>query len=41
MGVGEGLTPRPGTPFHTDSNELLFISIALMLTEMSVDCDCT
>jgi hypothetical protein len=38
-GVGEGLTPHLGTPFHTDSNELIFVSMALTLTEILVDCD--
>jgi len=28
-----------GTPFHADSNELLFVSMALTLTEILVDCD--
>ena len=28
-----------GTPFHTDFNELLFVSIALTLMEISVDFD--
>jgi hypothetical protein len=39
MGVGKDLTPHLGTPFHTDSNELLFGLIALILTEILVDCD--
>ena len=29
----------PGTPFRADFNELFFVSIALALTEISVDCD--
>lgn len=33
--------PLPGTPFHADSNELLFVSVALTLTEILVDCDRT
>ena len=32
------VNPPPGTPFHVDFNELLFVSMALMLTEISVDC---
>jgi hypothetical protein len=40
-GVGEGLTPHLETPFHADSNELVFGSIALTLTEILVDCDLT
>jgi hypothetical protein len=40
-GVGEGLTPHFGTPFHTDSNQLVFVSIALILTEILIDCDLT
>ena len=39
MGVGEGLTPHSGTPFHADSNEFLFVSIALTFTEILADCD--
>jgi hypothetical protein len=27
--INVGLTPHPGTPFHADSNELLFGLIAL------------
>jgi hypothetical protein len=41
MGFSEGLTPDPETPFHADSNELLFGLIALILTERLVDCDRT
>jgi hypothetical protein len=33
------VNPPPGTPFHADFNELLFVSIALNLMEVSVDCD--
>jgi hypothetical protein len=35
------LANPPETPFYADSNELLFVSIALKLTEISVDCDPT
>jgi len=34
-----GVGPVPGAPFRADSNELLFVSIALTLTEMLIDCD--
>jgi hypothetical protein len=37
MGGREGLTSQ--IPFHADFNELLFVSIALTLMEISVDCD--
>ena len=30
----------PGTYFHTDFNEPLFVLIALTLMEISVDCNC-
>jgi hypothetical protein len=33
------VNPPPGTPFHADFNELLFVSIALTLMEISLDCD--
>ena len=36
----EGVNPPPAIPFHADSNELLFVWIALPLTEILVDCDC-
>jgi hypothetical protein len=39
-GVREKLSSLPETPFHA-SNELLFVSIALKLTEILVDCDPT
>jgi hypothetical protein len=39
MGGRGRVNPPPGTPSHADFNELLFVSIALMLTEISVDCD--
>jgi hypothetical protein len=35
MGGRGRVNPPPGTPFHADFNEL----IALILTEISVDCD--
>jgi hypothetical protein len=35
------VNPPPETPFHADPNGLLFVSIALTLTEISVDCDYT
>ena len=34
----KGLTTVPEISFHADSNELLFVSIALTLTEILVDC---
>ena len=39
MGGREGLSPHSGTPFHADSNEFLFVSIALTFTEILADCD--
>jgi hypothetical protein len=33
------VNPPPGTPFQADFNELVFVSIALTLMEISVDCD--
>jgi hypothetical protein len=41
MGVVEVLNPHFETPFHTDSNESVFVSMALTLTEILVDCDLT
>jgi hypothetical protein len=38
-GLGERLANPPEIPFHADSNKLLFISIALKLMEILVDCD--
>ena len=35
------VTPDLGTSFHTDSNGLVFASIALTLTEILFDCDLT
>jgi hypothetical protein len=35
----EGVNPVPGIPFHADSNELLFVSIALTLTKILIDFD--
>jgi hypothetical protein len=40
-GVRMRLAKPPKAPFHVDSNELLFVSIALKLTEILVDCDLT
>ena len=39
--MGGRVNPHLGTSFHTDSNELIFVSIALMLTDICVDCDLT
>lgn len=39
MGIREKVTNPPETPFRADSNELLFVSIALTLTEILMDCD--
>jgi hypothetical protein len=40
MGVrGKGYLTPPETPFHADSNELLCVSIALILMEIWVDFD--
>jgi hypothetical protein len=41
MGGRERVNPHLGTPFHANSNELLFGLIALILTEILVDCDRT
>jgi hypothetical protein len=38
-GQGEGQLAPSETALHTDSNELLFVSIALKLMEILVDCD--
>ena len=38
-GVGERLVTLPETHFHTDSNKLLFVLIALILMEISADFD--
>ena len=35
----EGVSLVPGTPFHADSNELLFVSIVSTVMEISVDFD--
>jgi hypothetical protein len=41
MGVRMRLANPPKTPFHTDSNELLCVSIALKLIEILLDCNRT
>ena len=35
------VNPLSGTSFHAGSNELFFVSIALTLAEILVDCDRT
>ena len=40
MGVRRRVSLVSRPPFHTDSNELLFVSMALTLTEILVNCDC-
>ena len=40
-GDRERLNSLLGTPFHADSNELYFVSVALILTEILVDCNRT
>jgi hypothetical protein len=41
MVINTGVRVRLTTPFYADSNELLFVSIALKLTEILADCDPT
>jgi hypothetical protein len=39
MGGRGRVNPTSGRPFHANFNELLFVLIALTLTEILVDCD--
>jgi len=41
MGGRGRVNPHLRTPFYADSNELVFVLIALTLTEILVDCDLT